>query len=109
MLGKTSSETSVLVVSDRGGGPTSDRVVYLNRYLAQLGLLHYRKDERSALSKANPKVIRSSYTLLRSSQLAARFSSAFHDCANRSSQPSPHLIRSIDTHQSILRCPSPSI
>src|SRR5439155_1185253 len=56
----------VLVVSDHGGGPTSDRVVYLNRYLAQLGLLHYRKDERSALNKLTQKVIRSSYTLLRS-------------------------------------------
>jgi len=66
MLQKTSSDTSVLVVSDHGGGPTSDRVVYLNRYLAQLGLLHYRKDERSALKKLTQKVIRGSYTLLRS-------------------------------------------
>ena len=66
MLQKTSSDTSVLVVSDHGGGPTSDRVVYLNRYLAQLGLLHYRKDERSALKKLTQKVVRGSYTLLRS-------------------------------------------
>ena len=66
MLQKTSSDTSVLVVSDHGGGPTSDRVVYLNRYLAQLGLLHYRKDERSALKKLTQKVVRRSYTLLRS-------------------------------------------
>ena len=66
MLRKTASDTSVLVVSDHGGGPTSDRVVYLNRYLAQLGLLHYRKDERSALKKLTQKVIRGSYTLLRS-------------------------------------------
>jgi predicted AlkP superfamily phosphohydrolase/phosphomutase len=64
MLRKTASDTSVLVVSDHGGGPTSDRVVYLNRYLAQLGLLHYRKDERSALKKLTQKVIRGSYTLL---------------------------------------------
>ena len=66
MLRKTASDTSVLVVSDHGGGPTSDRVVYLNRYLAQLGLLHYRKDERSALKKLTQKVVRGSYTLLRS-------------------------------------------
>ena len=66
MLRKTSSDTSVLVVSDHGGGPTSDRVVYLNRYLVQLGLLHYRKDERSALKKLTQKVIRGSYTLLHS-------------------------------------------
>jgi predicted AlkP superfamily phosphohydrolase/phosphomutase len=67
MLQKISSDTSVLVVSDHGGGPTSDRVVYLNRYLAQLGLLHYRKDERSALKKLTQKIVRGSYTLLRSS------------------------------------------
>jgi predicted AlkP superfamily phosphohydrolase/phosphomutase len=64
MLRKTSSETSVLVVSDHGGGPSSDRAVYLNRYLAQLGLLHYRTDERSALKKLTHKVVRGSYTLL---------------------------------------------
>ena len=67
MLQKISSDTSVLVVSDHGGGPTSDRVVYLNRYLAQLGLLHYRKDERPALKKLTQKMVRGSYTLLRSS------------------------------------------
>ena len=38
---KASPDTSVFVVSDHGGGPTSDRVLYLNRFLAQLGLLHY--------------------------------------------------------------------
>jgi predicted AlkP superfamily phosphohydrolase/phosphomutase len=66
MLQKTSSDTSVLVVSDHGGGPTSDQVVYLNRYLAQLDLLHYRKDERSALNKLTQKVVCGAYTLLRS-------------------------------------------
>jgi predicted AlkP superfamily phosphohydrolase/phosphomutase len=66
MLQKISSETSVIVVSDHGGGPTSDRVVYLNRYLAQLGLLHYRKDERSALNKLAHKIVRGSYKLLNS-------------------------------------------
>jgi predicted AlkP superfamily phosphohydrolase/phosphomutase len=67
ILNKTSSDTTVFVVSDHGGGPTSDRVIYLNRYLAQLGLLHYREDERSALNKFTHKIVRGSYTLLRSS------------------------------------------
>jgi len=35
-------ETTVLIISDHGGGPVSDRTVFLNRYLAQLGLLKYR-------------------------------------------------------------------
>src|SRR5882724_12118544 len=65
LLKKTSGNTSVFVVSDHGGGPTSDRVIYLNRYLAQLGLLHYCRDERSAVKKLAQKVVRSSYTLLR--------------------------------------------
>jgi predicted AlkP superfamily phosphohydrolase/phosphomutase len=64
LLQKTSRDTSILVVSDHGGGPTSDRVVYLNRYLAQLGLLHYREDERSALKKLTHAIIRGSYICL---------------------------------------------
>jgi predicted AlkP superfamily phosphohydrolase/phosphomutase len=36
--------TSVFVVSDHDGGPVSDRTIYLNRYLAQIGLLYYRKN-----------------------------------------------------------------
>ncbi len=65
MLSKTSSDTSVFIVSDHGGGPTSDRVVYLNRYLAQLGLLQYKVDERSALIKVAHKFTRGTYTMLR--------------------------------------------
>jgi len=65
LLKETSSGTSVFIVSDHGGGPTSDRVVYLNRYLAQLGLLYYREDKSSALEKLGKKIVRGSYTLLR--------------------------------------------
>jgi len=65
MLQRISKDTSILVVSDHGGGPTSDRVVYLNRYLAQLGLLHYCQDERSAPRKLTQAFVRASYTWLR--------------------------------------------
>jgi predicted AlkP superfamily phosphohydrolase/phosphomutase len=65
LLTKASNDTSVFVVSDHGGGPTSDRVVYLNRYLAQLGLLYYRRDKSSALKKLGKKMVSGSYTLLR--------------------------------------------
>ncbi len=67
MLKKISSDTSVFVVSDHGGGPTSDRVIYLNRCLAQLGLLHYCRDERSAAKKLVQKLVRSVYVSLRAS------------------------------------------
>jgi len=43
ILKRLPEDCTVFVVSDHGGGAVSDRVVYLNRYLAQLGLLAYRK------------------------------------------------------------------
>ena len=58
-------ETSVFVVSDHGGGPVSDRVVYLNRYLSQMGLLHYATDTTNPLRTAVRAVIRGLYSLLR--------------------------------------------
>lgn len=62
-----SPETSILVVSDHGGGPTSDRVLYLNRFLAQLGLLHYRESHISPLRRITKGLLRHSYDLLRGS------------------------------------------
>ena len=59
-----SEDTTVIVVSDHGGGPVSDRVVYLNRFLAQLGLLKYRQQKQSALGKAKQQVIKSLYKVL---------------------------------------------
>ena len=59
------AETSVFVVSDHGGGPVSDRTLYLNRYLAQIGLLNYRKSTDNFLKKAARAVMRKVYTLLR--------------------------------------------
>ena len=60
-------DTAVFVVSDHGGGPVVDRTIYLNRYLAQLGLLHYKeKATTSGLSTLGKKVLRGGYSLLRS-------------------------------------------
>jgi predicted AlkP superfamily phosphohydrolase/phosphomutase len=67
MLEKVSSDASVLVLSDHGGGPTSDRVIYLNRFLAQLGLLHYVDTRDSRFQKVAKNSVRWSYNLLRSS------------------------------------------
>lgn len=71
-LEKLSPETHVFVVSDHGGGPTSDRTVYLNRYLAQLGLLHYREGTTSALGKLKQRVIRSAYEFIRGALTSAQ-------------------------------------
>lgn len=60
-------ETNVFVVSDHGGGPVVDRTVYLNRYLAQIGLLHYHEKATSSTRTLANKVMRAGYSLLRNS------------------------------------------
>lgn len=67
ILDRLPPETSVFVVSDHGGGPVVDRTIYLNRYLAQLGLLHYKETATSGLQTAWKKIMRTGYSLLRSS------------------------------------------
>jgi len=67
MLEKVSPDTAVFIVSDHGGGPTSDRVIHLNRFLAQLGLLHYIETKDSPRQKAGKDFVRWSYNLLRGS------------------------------------------
>jgi predicted AlkP superfamily phosphohydrolase/phosphomutase len=63
LLGKLPQETTVIVVSDHGGGPVSDRVIYLNRFLWQLGLLRYREQQKSPL-KAKEQAVRAVYKVL---------------------------------------------
>ena len=63
-LQNLSEDTTVLLVSDHGGGPVSDRVVYLNRFLAQLGLLTYQVRNQSAFGRAKQQVVRAAYKLL---------------------------------------------
>src|SRR5205814_5419548 len=58
-------ETAVFVVSDHGGGPVVDRTIYLNRYLAQLGLLHYKGNTVLPLRKLGQKMLRASFSALR--------------------------------------------
>ena len=73
-------ETAIFVVSDHGGGPTVDRTIFLNRYLAQLGLLHYRDNDGSGARKLANKVIRTGYSLLLntlSSRQKSRLASLF--------------------------------
>jgi predicted AlkP superfamily phosphohydrolase/phosphomutase len=64
ILERIPEETTVVVVSDHGGGPVSDRVLYLNRFLEQLGLLRYRKDTNSAFDRLKKQFFRSVYKIL---------------------------------------------
>ncbi|HEY1769859.1 MAG TPA: alkaline phosphatase family protein [Chthoniobacterales bacterium] len=73
-------ETAVFVVSDHGGGPVVDRTIFLNRYLAQLGLLHYQEKAASGLRTLTNKGLRMAFNALRGvlssrqkSRLAAMF------------------------------------
>ena len=67
IIDRLPAETAVFVVSDHGGGPVVDRTIYLNRYLAQLGLLNYKPKSTGGLSTIPKKVLRFGFNLLRSS------------------------------------------
>lgn len=58
-------ETALFVVSDHGGGPVADRTIFLNRYLAQLGLLHYKKNATSGARALGLKIMRAGFSLIR--------------------------------------------
>lgn len=66
IIDRLPEETTVFVVSDHGGGPTVDRFLFLNRYLAQLGLLHYHEKTTSGLRGLGTKLMRFGFSLLRS-------------------------------------------
>ena len=66
IIDRLSPETTVFVVSDHGGGPVVDRTVFLNRYLAQLGLLHYHEKATSGIRSLGKKILRLGFSLLRS-------------------------------------------
>jgi predicted AlkP superfamily phosphohydrolase/phosphomutase len=57
-LSQLPEDANVFVVSDHGGGPIPDKLVYVNRYLAQLGLLKYKTDKKSALRATWQKMAR---------------------------------------------------
>jgi predicted AlkP superfamily phosphohydrolase/phosphomutase len=63
-LERLPEETAVVVVSDHGGGPVSDRVIYLNRFLAQLGLLKYREEDKSLRNRLIRQTLRTVYKVL---------------------------------------------
>jgi predicted AlkP superfamily phosphohydrolase/phosphomutase len=48
LLDQIPEECTVLLVSDHGGGPVSRKVIYLNQYLQELGLLVYKGNRNRA-------------------------------------------------------------
>jgi predicted AlkP superfamily phosphohydrolase/phosphomutase len=66
IIDRLSPETTIFVVSDHGGGAVVDRTIFLNRYLAQLGLLHYHEKATSGIRRLGKKILRLGFSLLRS-------------------------------------------
>src|ERR1041385_861981 len=66
IIDRLPEETTVFVVSDHGGGRTVDRTIFLNRYLAQLRLLHYHEKATSGVRRFGTKLMRFGFSLLRS-------------------------------------------
>jgi predicted AlkP superfamily phosphohydrolase/phosphomutase len=67
LLERLSDDTAVVLLSDHGGGPISDKVLHLNRFLANLGLLTYRGPGRLGGGAWMRRSIRSLYATLRNS------------------------------------------
>jgi predicted AlkP superfamily phosphohydrolase/phosphomutase len=74
LITRLPADTSVLVVSDHGGGPVVDRTLFLNRYLHQIGLLHYQskngKDDlrrKFGVQRIASKILRGGFSVLRKS------------------------------------------
>ena len=73
IVARLPADTTVLVVSDHGGGPVVDRTLFLNRYLYQLGLLHYHENgsenrrRRFGLQRIGSKILRGGFSVLRKS------------------------------------------
>jgi predicted AlkP superfamily phosphohydrolase/phosphomutase len=65
IIARLPPETTVFVVSDHGGGPVVDRTIFLNRYLAQLGLLHYHEKATSGIRRLGKKILRLAFSSLR--------------------------------------------
>lgn len=56
LLDRVPEGTVTILMSDHGAGPSSDTVLCLNQYLAELGVLQFRKRRRSFLDSAIGKL-----------------------------------------------------
>lgn len=87
IVARLPKEAAVFVVSDHGGGPVVDRTIYLNRYLAQLGLLYYKESATSGLRTLGQKALRAGFSALRgalSSKQKVRLAALFPEMRKKS-------------------------
>ncbi len=65
LMERVADDGAVMIVSDHGFGPTSSKLLYLNRYLAELGLLAYRKAGTAGLGGLVSRTVRGTDRVLR--------------------------------------------
>jgi predicted AlkP superfamily phosphohydrolase/phosphomutase len=58
LMERVADDGLTMIVSDHGFGPTSSKIIYLNRFLAELGLLAYRRDGRAEARRLLSSVVR---------------------------------------------------
>lgn len=82
LLDRMPEGTPTIVMSDHGAGPSSDTVLFLNQYLAELGVLQFRERHRSFLNTAIGKLDPLLRSTLRPEQ-KARIANLFPGLRNR--------------------------
>lgn len=70
-------DTTVVLMSDHGAGPSSDNVVYLNKYLSHIGALEFEKGRSSlcldTVTKVFDPILRSSLSHRQKAKIAKYF------------------------------------
>ena len=65
ILENVSEDTTVMLMSDHGSGPTSGTVLYLNKCLERMGLLKYKRNCKAAIPNLGKRLIRQIDNFLR--------------------------------------------
>lgn len=65
LMENISEDTSVILMSDHGFGPTSGTVLYLNKYLEKLGALKFKHNNKSAAMRISSYLTRYADNFLR--------------------------------------------
>ncbi|MFQ5456205.1 MAG: alkaline phosphatase family protein [Nitrospirota bacterium] len=84
LIDAVSDKTKVVLMSDHGFGPTSSRVIYINRYLEEIGLLQFKggNNRSNAINRVFHRGIKNIDDIVRaylSSNLKAKIANLFPD------------------------------
>lgn len=57
LVNEVSEDTTIVLMSDHGAGPLSDKILYLNNILSEIGVLKFKEKCRSSFSKDVIKIL----------------------------------------------------